>query len=139
MYKLTSLALVLSSAFLGSAQDFSGKGNIFILKSTSTSVDAKPSAKVACVAADGKMINPSSNSACGVFTHMANYPYITTSTAGNCTWTDKTQEQNTDNPYGGGDFTWHCFPGSPGDSGEGLYTIVSSKVPAPISKSSEAS
>ena len=106
------------------AQSFSGPGTIAVWNSSDWRV-ATPSDKVGCLSASGRFIPTSSGSTCGTFTPLATYPYTLSSTQGNCTFRDKSQEENTESHYGGGDYAFYCSKETAAEVYDGLYTIVS--------------
>jgi hypothetical protein len=117
---LLTLAFALTSTAVA---DFSGKGNIFVLKSDDSRT-ASLDKKAGCLNSAGKFV--SNGAVCGVFTKNADpYNPIISSTDGPCTWADQSQEKNTDSIYGKGDNAFHCAKGLAYDTNDGLYTIVS--------------
>lgn len=131
MPKLLSLVIFATSALFAHAAitqaDFSGTGNILVINSSDWR-SATPDDKVGCLDTYGKFINPTSTADCGVFSREAEYPYTLSSKQGNCTFSDKTQEKNTDSWYGKSDPAWNCYSPYEAIIYDELYTIVSRQV-----------
>lgn len=122
--KMLFLLPLLSLLTPSLAQSFSGPGTIAVWNSSDWRV-ATPNDKVGCLSATGRFIPTSSSSTCGTFTPLPTYPYTLSSTQGNCTFRDKSQEQNTESHYGGGDYAFYCSKETVAEVYDGLYTIVS--------------
>ncbi|KAF1829052.1 hypothetical protein BDW02DRAFT_510851, partial [Decorospora gaudefroyi] len=101
------------SAYAGPGDDYSGRGTIAVLKSRSDPFTTTPADSVGCLDVHGKFVadGDSSHEACAIFTRLEPYPYTLSTEAGNCTWTDTSQETNTDSIYGGNDYAWSCWDG----------------------------
>jgi hypothetical protein len=116
---LLTLAFALTSTVVA---DFSGRGNIFVLKSDDSRT-ASLDKKAGCLDSAGKFV--SNGAVCGVFTKNADpYNPVISSTDGPCTWADQSQEKNTDSAYGKGDNAFHCAKGLANDINDSFYTIV---------------
>ena len=106
--------------------DFSGLGHIYVLASSDWRT-ATPASKVGCLSSHGKFISDDDLKAdCGVFSRMEEFPYTLSSSKGNCTFDDDSQEKNTDSKYGRIDNAWNCKEGFESSIYDELYTIVSS-------------
>ena len=105
-------------------QGFSGRGHIAVWPSSDWST-ATPSLKAGCLSASGALVPSTPASNCGVFTPLNVYPYTLSSSSGNCTFNDKSREQNTDSAYGRGDYGFYCAKGWVSEVYEELYVIVS--------------
>ncbi len=130
---LYTVPLLLSLSALISASpvdpsDFSGTGYISIIASNNVST-ATPAQKIGCLDTYGKVIVD--NGSCGVFTKLAVYPNTLSTSAGNCTFRDNSQEKNTDSLYGKQDDAWSCGGGETGEVGDAMYTVVCFIIPFP--------
>ncbi|KAJ4348777.1 uncharacterized protein N0V89_010155 [Didymosphaeria variabile] len=126
MLKFTSI-LALATTATALAQgitqaNFTGTGTIHVWNSSDWR-DSTPADKVGCLDASGKFINPLNDSACAVFTRISAYPYTLSAEGGNCTFSDESQEKNTDSIYGKSDHAWNCFKPFTAGIYDELYTI----------------
>lgn len=126
MQSLFTTLLLLSSALVAHAgiqqKDFTGIGHIFVLKSEDWRT-ATPKSTVGCLNDAGRLVANKTAAECGVFQRAAEYPYTLSSRKGNCTFSDTTQERNTDSHYGQSDYAWSCTDFKT-DIYDELYTIV---------------
>lgn len=130
MHKLlASLAVLVSLALPAHAgidqSDFTGIGRIYVLQSSDWR-NATPKSTIGCLNDHGKLIKDAATEDCGVFSRLADYPYTLSTSVGNCTFEDSTQENNKDSHYGQTDYAWNCAKGHKSDIYDELYTIVSS-------------
>jgi hypothetical protein len=109
MFKSISLAFLFASAHMVSADLGDGNGIIHVLQ-TANEKWADPNNKVGCLTATGRFIKPQKIDVdCGLYTIKGGK--LSTS-AGNCTFYNPTQPENTDSAYGGlGDYAWSCASG----------------------------
>jgi hypothetical protein len=121
LFLLTTLTIPTYAGIVPS--DFTGIGHIRVLASENWPT-AKPNSSVGCLDSSGKFIADGGHKKCGTFSRLADWPYTLSSTKGNCTFDDSTQEKNTDSHYGAPDHAWHCYEGHKGVSNDELYTIV---------------
>ncbi|KAF3002915.1 hypothetical protein E8E13_002639 [Curvularia kusanoi] len=105
-------------------QDFTGTGNIYVLNSTNWPTASPTNDKIGCLSELGKLISTESKEGCGVFTRADSYPYTLSTKEGNCTFTDKSQERNTDSKYGKLDYAWNCNSTYDSVIYDQLYTIT---------------
>ncbi|KAL1602424.1 hypothetical protein SLS60_005840 [Paraconiothyrium brasiliense] len=102
--------------------NFTGMGTIDVWNSSDWR-EATTADKVGCLDTHGKFITPSNDSACAVFTRINTYPYTLSTTSGNCTFSDESQEINSDSIYGKSDHAWNCLKPFTADIYDELYTI----------------
>jgi len=121
--KVLASAVLLTSALLAHAQDVSGSARILVLKSDNWSKVDVVKDKVGCISNEGRFVDGTKADDCGIFTHEPKYPYTLSTKNGNCTFSDQTQESNTDSHYGAGDHAWICKDKYAADVYDGLYTI----------------
>jgi hypothetical protein len=124
MSKSFGLTFILASVGLATAQ-LSGTGIIHVLQ-TANEKFADVNNKVGCLSTTGRFIKPQNPAMdCGLYNVLATYPYNVFTSAGNCTFDDKTQPANTDSHYGGLDYAWYCGNSDyDGTISDGLYTLV---------------
>lgn len=129
MHALTSILTISLLALTTTAgitqQDFTGVGNIYVLQSDDYRSADPTKDKIGCLNESGKLITAEDNAACGSFTKSAAFPYALSTTKGNCTFNDDSQERNTDSKYGQGDHAWNCNATYQAVIYDQLYTIVS--------------
>ncbi|OAG01760.1 uncharacterized protein CC84DRAFT_1153848 [Paraphaeosphaeria sporulosa] len=119
---LALLTLVTSAVAQTATANFTGTGTISVWNSSDWTT-ATPASSLGCLSPKGKFIAPSSDAACGVFTRLDNYPYTLSTKEGNCTFSDETQERNTESIYGGTDHAWNCLEPYEANIYDDLYTI----------------
>ncbi|KZM24537.1 hypothetical protein ST47_g4217 [Ascochyta rabiei] len=122
MHGLTSILAFLLLAFITQA-NFTGIGNIYVLKSENWGTASPTKDKIGCLNDSGKLVATTDEAACGIFTRLNDFPYTLSTKKGNCTFTDESQERNTDSMYGGSDHAWNCNATILSDIYDGLYTI----------------
>jgi hypothetical protein len=129
MHKSISALFLLALASFASAgiksSDFAGSGNIAVLASEDWRDVSPTKDRVGCLNNHGKLIKNDGEEACGVFTRLNSYPYTLSTTKGNCTFEDQSQEKNTDSIYGQLDHAFNCNATYKSDIYDQLYTIVS--------------
>lgn len=109
---------------LASATVLSGSGTISVLNSSSF-MTATPDMNIGCVDATGKLVMDG----CATFTFRDTYPYGVSTSAGNCSFTNSSQQANTDSRYGANSYAWSCWPHDAAVTDQ-IYTIVG--CPSPI-------
>ena len=116
-----ALSVVLGLAAAVSAQ-FSGNGKIYVVNITDSDISASgDKAAFACLdLVGGVTLNLNT---CATFDKKAAYPYGLSTSAGNCTFLDSTQPENTENPYGGQSYAYHCGPGYVSDINDDVYGV----------------
>lgn len=138
MHALTSilaLTLCLLTANAGTAQtsitqkDFTGIGKIHVLQSEDWRSADPIKDNIGCLNDKGKLVTAQNNATCGTFTKSPAFPYTLSTTKGNCTFADLSQQRNTDSKYGQSDHAWNCNATYQTTIYDQLYTIVSSLVP----------
>ncbi|KAJ0123103.1 hypothetical protein N8I77_010179 [Diaporthe amygdali] len=102
---------------LASATVLSGSGTISVLNSSSFTT-ATPDMNIGCVDATGKLVVDE----CATFTFRDTYPYGVSTSAGNCSFTNSSQQANTDSHYGANSYAWSCWPHEAAVTDQ-LYTI----------------
>ncbi|KAJ4357082.1 hypothetical protein N0V95_002820 [Ascochyta clinopodiicola] len=103
--------------------NFTGIGNIYVLKSEDWRTASPTKDQIGCLSDNGKLVVATSKAACGTFTRLDDYPYTLSTKKGNCTFNDESQERNTDSIYGGSDHAWNCNATISSDIYDDLYTI----------------
>lgn len=138
-YLSTTLLLLLASIAVPTSagvqqSDFSGIGNILVLKSDDW-LTATPKSTVGCLDINGRLISTKSPfHKCGTFERLEAFPYTLSTGKGNCTFEDDKQEKNTDSYYGKADSAWSCGD-RVADIYDELYTVVRFPHPPPSSHS----
>ena len=128
--KILALLWLTALASAGITQkDFTGTGNIYVLNSSDWRTASPTEDKIGCLSESGKLITSRKTKACGTFTRMDVFPYTLSTSKGNCTFDDQSQERNTDSKYGQNDHAWNCNATFQSDIYDQLYTIVSSAPP----------
>lgn len=133
MHALSSILAILVLALSADAgitqKDFTGIGNIHVLNSSDWRTASPTADKIGCLSEDGKLIATNDKKACGTFTRLDVFPHTLSTTKGNCTFNDASQERNTDSQYGQLDHAWNCNATYVSDIYDQLYTIVSKTLP----------
>lgn len=119
---LTLLALALGAQAGITQKDFTGIGRIAVIASSDWAT-ANPKSKVGCLSTRGRLVTEDSREGCGVFSRLDDYPYTLSTKAGNCSFSDESQEKNTDSYYGKSDLAWSCVKGYKTEIYDELYTI----------------
>ncbi|KAL1591868.1 hypothetical protein SLS59_009995 [Nothophoma quercina] len=122
--KILALLWLTALASAGITQkDFTGTGNIYVLNSSDWRTASPTEDKIGCLSESGKLITSRKTKACGTFTRMDVFPYTLSTSKGNCTFDDQSQERNTDSKYGQNDHAWNCNATFQSDIYDQLYTI----------------
>ncbi|KAL6702873.1 hypothetical protein ACN47E_000835 [Coniothyrium glycines] len=120
---LAACASFLPATYAGILQkDFTGIGHIHVWASADWRT-ATPDSKVGCLNKHGKFVKDESKDSCAVFERLDQFPYTLSSSIGNCTFDDETQEKNTDSVYGAIDNAWNCKKKWTSTIYDELYTI----------------
>ena len=136
LINILTVFLLTALASAGITQkDFTGIGNIYVLNSSDWRTASPTTDKIGCLSESGKLISGNNKAACGTFTRSDVFPYTLSTSKGNCTFNDESQERNTDSKFGQTDHAWNCNATYQSVIYDQLYTIVSSTSHAPVSRS----
>lgn len=127
MHNLLTLLVATSATLVhaGITQDeFTGIGHIYVLESDDWQT-ATLNSTVGCLNDHGKFVANANKEHCGVFSRLDTFPYTLSTTVGNCTFNDVSQETNSDSHYGKMDYAWNCNPTYKATIYDEFYTIVS--------------